>query len=268
VASIGTAIVTLATAIATSMVALATGIASAATIIAAAAPAIIVTSLLGLGIMAGLNLLKRIFSASGTGAGDGMGRVVERQDQQTSLLTQIKDLTIDNRSILDAVKKALWIISTAAQQSRGYLNSCALRLQTIASKNYLATAVGYLKSIAATIGKLTGTATATATTTPTVTGEGSGSGVSHFASGGIAWTPRVARIAERGPEIIMPLREYRNDAIPHAGERNRAVNLTFNVHAIDRAGIETFLRRDARPILQRMFDHNDFNVPAGAVGGP
>jgi hypothetical protein len=104
-------------------------------------------------------------------------------------------------------------------------------------------------------------------------GDGRGPGdrqpdASHFASGGIAWAPQLAHIAERGPEIIMPLRDYRADAIPSTGGRSRAVNLTFNVNAIDRAGIETFLRRDARPILQRMLDHNDFNVPVGAVGGP
>jgi len=261
VASIGTAIVTLATAIGTAMVTLATGIASAATIIAAAAPAIIVTSLLALGIMAGLNLLKRIFAAGGTGAGDGMGRVVERQDIQISLLTRIFDTLNDN------IKTALWGISTKLDKGvKDKLVTISGYLKTIASKNYLATAVGYLKSIAATIGNLT--EGVTETTTATVTrGGGEGSGSSHFASGGIAWTPQLARIAERGPEIIMPLREYRADATPSAGGRNRSINLTFNVNAIDRAGVETFLRRDAKPILQRMFDHNDFNVPTGAVGG-
>jgi hypothetical protein len=189
-----------------------------------------------------------------------MGRVVERQDQQTSLLTQIKDLTIDNRSILDAVKKALWIISTAAQQSRGYLNSCALRLQTIASKNYLATAVGYLKSIAATIGKLTGTATATATTTPTVTGEGSGSGVSHFASGGIAWAPQLAHIAERGPEIIMPLRDYRAEAVQATG-RSGPVVVNIRPVVIDKKD------RYLIEFIQEGFDHNVFRIPTASVGG-
>lgn len=110
VTTIGTMIVTLATAIASAMVALATGIAGAATIIAAAAPAIIVTSLLALGIVAGLNLLKRIFASGGGGSGDGMGRVVERQDVQTMWLTRIFE------DITNNIKPTLWSISEKISQ--------------------------------------------------------------------------------------------------------------------------------------------------------
>jgi len=257
VTSIGTAIVTLATAIGTAMVTLATGIASAATIIAAAAPAITVTSLLALGIMAGLNWLKRIFSAGGTGAGDGMGRVVERQDIQISLLTRIFETLNDN------IKTALWGISTKLDKGvKDKLVTISGYLKTIASKNYLATAVGYLKSIAATIGNLAGAGTAT--TTATVTGGGSqGSGSSHFASGGIAWTPQLAHIAERGPEIIMPLREYQTAR----GGRNSNVNLTFNIRALDGADMISVVHNKIKPILQNILNHNGLRVPTGAVGG-
>jgi len=146
-AGVGAAIVTLATAIA-----------SAATILAAAAPAFIVVGLIAVGIYATIAALKRLFASSGSGAGDGMGRVVERQDNQISLMTQIRDLTIDNRGQLEAMKKALWAISTAVQHSKDYLKSCADYLKTIASKGYLSEVVKYLKSMDKTIGKLTGAA--------------------------------------------------------------------------------------------------------------
>ena len=142
------------------------------------------------------------------------------------------------------------------------MKSCADHLKTIASKNYLATIVGYLKSIAATIGNLTGAGTAT--TTATVTGGGSqGSGSSHFASGGIAWTPQLAHIAERGPEIIMPLREYQTAR----GGRNSNVNLTFNIRALDGADMISVVHNKIKPILQNILNHNGLRVPTGAVGG-
>jgi hypothetical protein len=136
-AGVGAAIVTLATAIA-----------SAATILAAAAPALVVVGLIAVGVFATIATLKRLIGgASGTGAGDGMGRVVERQDNQISLLTQLRDLTIDNRGQLEAMKKALWVISTAVQHSKDYLKSSADYLKTIASKGYLSEVVKFLKSI-------------------------------------------------------------------------------------------------------------------------
>jgi hypothetical protein len=244
VTSIGTAIVTLATAIGTAMVTLATGIATAATIIAAAAPAIIVTSLLAAGIMAGLNLLKRIFAAGSSGAGDGMGRVVERQDIQTGLLTMIRDTLEANiktalwgiSTKLSTLKDKLVILNTSVRVSGDYLKT---------SMNYLKAAVGYLQTIAATIGNLAG---ATTTTTPLITAPSSYGMNSSSA-------------------IVTPLRSYQAEANSGTGGRNRSVNVTFNVHAIDRAGVETFLRRDAKPILQRMLAHNEFQVGTASVGG-
>jgi len=247
VASIGTAIVTLATAIGTAMVTLATGIASAATIIAAAAPAIIVTSLLGLGIMAGLNLLKRIFSAGGAGAGDGMGRVVERQDIQISLLTRIFDTLNAN------IKTALWTISTKLSILKDKLvffntpvQIIGSYLKTIASKSYLATVVNYLKSIAATIGKLTGAATAGAAHV-TVTGGYGGQNVS-------VGSAQLAHIVT--PQMVTSSRNQGN-----------SVNINLHVRALDGADVESVVRRRVVPILQNVFNHNGLRVPTGAVGG-
>ena len=94
----------------------------------------------------------------------------------------------------------------------------------------------------------------------TTTGGGtSGFSVSRYQEGGIAWTRQLAEVAELEPEIIKPLREYR--------EERRPMNLTFNVNAIDRRGVEDFLRHEARPILQRMLDREELTAPLGSVGG-
>lgn len=239
VTSIGTAIVTLAGAIAGAMVTLATGIASAASIIAAAAPAIIVASLIGLGIYATINLLKRLIGGGASGAGDGMGRVVERQDVQTGLLTMIRD-TLNNN-----IKTALWDISTkldkGVKDKLVFFNKPVQQirdhLKTIASKNYLKDVVGYLKSIDAHIGEI------------------------GYASGGIAWTPQLAMVAEREPEIIMPLREYRTDATPSAGGRNGPITVNIKPLLIDKK--DHYLIE----FIQENLDHHVFRVPTAVVGG-
>jgi hypothetical protein len=182
---IGAAIVSLSTAIASAMVALATGIASAATIIAAAAPAIIVTSLLGMGIMAGLSLLKRIFSSGSTGAGDGMGRVVERQDVQTGLLKMIRETLNDN------IKPTLWKISSKEDVLKTVLYAISHKADTIKDKivtadNYLKTCASYLKQIASDIADLP-----------------------HAAGGGVFMEPSLVSVAERRPEVVVPLNDYR-----------------------------------------------------------
>jgi hypothetical protein len=248
VTSIGTAIVTLATAIATSVVTLATGIASAATILAAAAPAFIVVGLIALGIYATIAALKRLFAKAGSGAGDGMGRVVERQDIQISLLTQLRDLSRDTIADLDAIKTTLWAMGAAV----GAVLSVSIKLAiwkistaTQQSSNYLKTAVGYLKDIAAKIGKL---ATPTKPVTPT----------KPFVPVPIFSVPAPS------------LQAFGAGMAPKAAPTSQSgtpVNLTFNVNAIDRAGVETFLRRDARPILQRMLANLELRPVAAGIGG-
>lgn len=97
---------------------------------------------------------------------------------------------------------------------------------------------------------------------PAVTGGGrTGSNISRFASGGIAWTPQLARIAERGPEIIMPLREYRAEAAPSAGGRNGPVTVNIKPLLIDKK--DHYLIE----FIQDNFDHHVFRVPTAVVGG-
>jgi len=81
----------LATGIGTAIVALATAVAEAATILAAAAPAILVVGAIALGLYAGIKAIGALIGGAHGGAGDGMGRVVERQDQQTAILQSIID---------------------------------------------------------------------------------------------------------------------------------------------------------------------------------
>jgi len=243
---IGAAIISISTAIASAMVALATGIASAATIIAAAAPAITVTALLALGIMAGLNLLKRIFSSGGSGAGDGMGRVVERQDIQISLLTRIFDTLNDN------IKTALWAISTKLDKGvKDRLGTIGGYLKTIASSHYLKDVVGYLKSIDKKIGEI------------------------GFASGGIAWAPQMAMVAERKPEIIGNLDDYLAGrplaGIPQSGGGGGQgpINLTIPFY-LDGMKLDERMLRIANgrvEWLHSQYQRSNRMIPPRTIGG-
>jgi TP901 family phage tail tape measure protein len=243
---IGTTIVTLATAIGTAVVTLATAIASAAEIIAASAPAFVVVGLIAVGIYATIAALKRLFGGSKTGAGDGMGRVVERQDVQISLLTRIFDTLNDN------IKTTLWNISTkldkGVKDKLTFFNTPVQKirdyLKTIASKNYLKDVVTGLKDVVSAIGALP-----------------------NAASGAIVSIPSLVRVAEREPEIIMPLREYRADATPSAGGRNLPVNVNFYVNTLDADSFDRVLKGKIVPGLQAIFNHNGLRVPTGAVGG-
>ena len=95
-----------------------------------------------------------------------------------------------------------------------------------------------------------------------------------YAAGGIAWVPQLARVAERGPEIIMPLRKYRGvqtpagtGKYPQGGGPSGPINLTFNIKALDGADMINVVHNKIKPILQNILNHNGLRVPAGAVGG-
>jgi hypothetical protein len=70
-----------------------------------------------------------------------MGRVVERQDNQISLLTQLRDMAHMNELQVNDIKVALWKIAGD-------------KISIISG--YLKTSMGYLKTIAEKIDKLTG----------------------------------------------------------------------------------------------------------------
>jgi len=90
----------------------------------------------------------------------------------------------------------------------------------------------------------------------TTTGGGtSGFGVSSYQEGGIAWTRQLAEVGWPEPEVITPLSKYR--------EERRPMNVNFTINAIDRRGVEEFLRHDARPIIQQMFDNEELKAPEG-----
>jgi len=96
----------------------------------------------------------------------------------------------------------------------------------------------------------------------------------HYAAGGIAWVPQLAHLAERGPEIIMPLRKYRGaqtpaDAgkYPQGGGPSGPINLTFNIKALDGADMINVVHNKIKPILQNILNHNGLRVPTGAIGG-
>jgi len=89
----------------------------------------------------------------------------------------------------------------------------------------------------------------------------------HYAAGGIAWVPQLARVAEHGPEIIMPLREYRAGAVPSVAGRNGPANVNFYVNTLDADSFEKVLKGKIVPGLQAVFDHNGLRVPTSVVRG-
>jgi hypothetical protein len=79
--AIGTAIGSIAAGIGVAITTLATAIATAATTLAAAAPALLTVGAIAVAIYAGFSAINALLASGGGGAGDGMGRVVERQDR-------------------------------------------------------------------------------------------------------------------------------------------------------------------------------------------
>jgi TP901 family phage tail tape measure protein len=72
--------------------------------------------------------------------------------------------------------------------------------------------------------------------------EGSGlSGVAAYASGGVAWTPQLATIAENEPEVIIPMSDYQAGtglaayagAGGAGGASGTVINLTINAQTLD-----------------------------------
>lgn len=256
--AIGTGLVAIATGIAGAIVALATGIASAATIIAAAAPAIIVAAAIGVGIMASLAVLKRLIAGSASGAGDGMGRVVERQDQQTSFLTQVRDLLAnDIRAQLNTLKLTAWQMNThltnintlIKNDIRAQLNT--LKTTTWKMETYLKDIAKWAPKIHEAIKSIQGGQQGLVLTSPQLV-------MTHG-------TP------ER-PEFVVPEPDLRAAAWKMRGESRQAasnvsVSLAFHVSALDGADVESVTRGKIVPILQKVFDHYGIHVPAAVVGG-
>jgi hypothetical protein len=89
----------------------------------------------------------------------------------------------------------------------------------------------------------------------------------HYAAGGIAWVPQLARVAERGPELIMPLRKLRADAMPSAGRPSGPANVNFYVNTLDADSFEKVLKGKIVPGLQAVFNHGGLRVPTGVVRG-
>ncbi len=224
----------LATGIGAAIVSLATAVATAATVLAAAAPAIIMVGAITLGLVAGIKLLDKIFaSGKGAGAGDGMGRVVERQDIQISLITRIfEDLNLN-------LKPTLWAISSKSDTLIKHFD----------------TAIDHLKKIGDGIGDLV------KKIQPAASGwEGK---VSHptlflahpdehvsitppYIGGGLQMVPGGPSRASRGGIVI---------------------NANFDIKAFDRAGVESFLRNEAKDILQRMLEEHELRPVADGIIG-
>jgi hypothetical protein len=129
---------------------------------------------------------------------------------------------------LNSIKEASFKISTATQLTKDRLQSVISGLKTCAN---------YLRSIDVGISKLP-----------------------HAASGGVFTRPTLAHIAEREPEIVMPLRDYRAEAVQATG-RSGPVVVNIRPVVIDKKD------RYLIEFIQEGFDHNVFRIPTASVGG-
>lgn len=232
IASLGAMAAGIAAGIGAAIVTLATAIASAATIIAAAAPAIIVTSLLALGIDAGLKLLQKIFGGGG------------KQTDVTYWLKLQWELQQNMYNIFGSGMFTNFLVFLPDA-----IGSIAVKFD-VANKA-LYKIVEYAKSAADTLKNLKGAA----------------SGAVSYQT-----ELMVVHGKRSDPEIIARASQLNSGTAPRAasgGGQGGARNVTLNISisALDGADVETVTRRKVVPVLQKVLDHYGLTVPAGAVGG-
>jgi hypothetical protein len=250
---VGLAITMITGAIAGAIVALATGIATAAGILVAALPDLMLIAAAALAIYAGFTIVKglvdKIFGKKmDTGPMEYWLKLLWELTQN-SYNFLIGPLTWFMNEVKNAVSTevvpTLWHINEGIGAAVAALYHISTKVDT--STGYLRTSMGYLKTIADTIVKLPIKA-AIGTASTILTGRKSEYAVP---------APNLQSFANRmTPAMAAP-----------TGQSGTPINLTFNVNAIDRAGIETFLRRDARPILQRMLANLELRPVAAGIGG-
>ena len=163
-----------------------------------------------------------------TGAGDGMGRVVERQDQQTAILGSILEFQRNDER---------W----------GWQTSIKV-LENIAYTQFKA-ANAYLQSMDITLKGLKGASSgAVSTQTELMVVHGTRSDPEYIARASQLNAGRLPQAAGGGQA------------------RAANVNLTFNIKALDGADVISATRRVIIPELQRFYRHGG-QIPASAVGG-
>lgn len=249
IGAVATGIVTIAGAIAGAVVALATGIATAATVLAAAAPALLTVGAIAVAIYAGFSAIEALLGSGGGGAGDGMGRVVERQDrflavwdwwapQVAALLTALEvhlvDINERSGTLLEKVDN---------------LNNSVLMVGQWA-KNGLA-------NVVTAIGNISGAA-----------------------SGALVMGPSLVHVGEdapRIPEVILPLPELgafaRGMASAGAGTSGGAGAgaggsqpvFVFKPIVIDKG--DKWMIQFVEDTVQAKLNHRDIMVPVSAIGG-
>ena len=253
IGAVATGIVTIAGAIAGAIVALATGIAAAATALAAAAPALLTVGAVAVAIYAGFKAVEALLGSGGGGSGDGMGRVVERQDrvwaveswwmpQTAALLTALEIHLVDiYNKIVDFFPKI------------DNLAGCF-----VTQNNVIKTHLGYVKT--EIVNGFNNVVTAIG-------------GVPGASSGALVMSPSLVMVGEeapRIPEVILPLPELGRWA---AGLQTSAGGGTG---ASADAGQQVFV---FKPIIidkgdkwmirfvQENLNHGALRVPVSAIGG-
>ena len=234
ISGLAAGLVSVVKAVASALPIIAQGIAAAATTIAAAAPAIAVAAALALAIAAGFKVLGSIFDKSKSGAGDGMGRVVERQDQQTSLLTQIMDLTRNGVvAQLEDIKTTCWSMIDRLRDTLAGVKTLHLDM------------AGITKVL---------------------------ENLKGAAGGAVSTRPQLMMIhgTPAKPEYVLPapnLQALVTTSPPTGAGAARPVSLSFYINTLDADSFERVLKDKIVPGLQRTLDHRGLRVPVGAVGG-
>lgn len=240
IGAVATGIVTLATAIAGAVVALATGIATAATILAAAAPALLTVGAIAVAIYAGFAAIEALLGTGGGGAGDGMGRVVERQDRVWAVESWWMPQTA---ALLTALEVHLVDIFEHIGDFFPKIDNLASCINTQGGK------------ICAAIGNIPGAAT-----------------------GALVMGPSLVNVGENAPgvpEVILPLPELGAfargmaatgaGAIGGAGAGGSQQVFVFKPIVIDKG--DKWMIQFVEDTVQAKLNHRDIMVPVSAIGG-
>jgi hypothetical protein len=219
--AIGTGIGAIAAGIGAAVVALATAIASAATILAAAAPALLIVGAIAIAIYAGFSAVGALLAGGGGGAGDGMGRVVERQDIFLAgwgwWHLDMINIMVYMQGRLDRIVDQLDMIGERIGGGGGNEQTDVLWKIYDAVQH----GVSHLEDL------------------------------THAQHGAIIREPSLVMMGEEGPrnpELAMPMDDYKS-ALAAAGIAGRSANMTaiFNINAVDGDSVRKLVRSKIGP---------------------
>ena len=200
---------------------LAEAIATAATSLAAAAPSLLIVGGVALALYAGFSAINALLASGGGGSGDGMGRVVERQDIFLAAWgwwhIDVKDILFEELAKSDHRADQLDNLANVGNNIYNLLADVG---------NKLTDAVYKVRDAI--------------------------TNVPAAAGGGVFTRPTFAMIAEKGPEAAIPLErlnEFRGQGKEATPAPVLNLSASFEISAVDGASVREIVRTKIGPEL-------------------